>query len=1085
MRSLKNNVLVLSLVIFLVLSVLFLFSKEVSANVIILEPVNYSIQELNYTNIIINTSIYNVSNVTFYYKTNSSYSLIGYNSTQGLSEYNIYNISWNITERLDDLYTIKVNVSNSSIWNASYIRIYIDKMYPNITYINFSNSNLENRRIFENNSEIDLQIILNETNNTVNSVIASTNQLINNSFSWNSTLNKWILRFNITGNLDKNNLTIFLKDVSNKTTIRKYSYYIDLEYPSSSMKFYSLSAYDPFRVNYKGISNLLWADKTKDIIAYNSTDDINITYSELYLDDVLINSSYSEEKFNFFNNTINPIVGKHNITIIANDIFNKTKKNTTFVYWWFGSSDSNTSIVNWENYSNQENQEIDTVHLTMKLFDMYDYTNISNRNTCYSITCGILFKNDNNYSVEYLDLVSDATKRTLLEINFNKTPYIHINNLTQNARDIIENIEYYHSTNVSEIIIVNESNSKTKFIEDNDIYFGRITFPVNFSNSTQFDNILYYKENISNYKTITRDNFCRNDILTEYFNKSSTEPCYLVENGNTIIYVPNQGIVSINKDNYPPRINRTFPIEEHNNSIDLKIEFETSEDAICNLTLYNETIQFNISNIDLTGQDNYSQYFFYDFEDTYFKDDIYNLTIKCKDSKNNVRISEQNITVEDIVSPEIDIITPTAITYTTTSANTYNISIEIETNELCNISYSINSMTYTKIAENSLTAQTSTYKATGTYTLSIYAKDISGNTNTKTVTFSVNAQISQSTSSESTTSVSSSGIVIQANTTSNSKIDVQQWYNLKQDIKTEMMMDNIYFDLTKISFIPKKNISNLKLEVELKEEYPIKIPDNKKVVYQYYSIKELYGSSKIVNPEIIFRVKKSWIKENNVEKIILSRYHDSWSEIIPVKLGEDSVYETYRAISPGFSYFVITGIPYEPVIEKPTIIRNTTIIPNNNNNSLDIKIENRTDDLSKNNVKNKTNYSSIIFSILIVIGIMGSLLLLLNTITLPILKYSDLTTDEKKRLREFISAKLSTGESMRKIESELIEVGWSQDVISKIMMTVDIPVVKEKELEDFIEKMMKLRNITKDDLKKSLLKVGWQEEIVEKLLRKY
>jgi PGF-pre-PGF domain-containing protein len=70
------------------------------------------------------------------------------------------------------------------------------------------------------------------------------------------------------------------------------------------------------------------------------------------------------------------------------------------------------------------------------------------------------------------------------------------------------------------------------------------------------------------------------------------------------------------------------------------------------------------------------------------------------------------------------------------------------------------------------------------------------------------------------------------------------------------------------------------------------------------------NSRNIANPTINFKVQKSWIKENNMDKstIRLNRYCDgNWNPLATIRIGDDADYLYFEAETPGFSPFAITG----------------------------------------------------------------------------------------------------------------------------------------------------------------------------------
>ena len=89
-----------------------------------------------------------------------------------------------------------------------------------------------------------------------------------------------------------------------------------------------------------------------------------------------------------------------------------------------------------------------------------------------------------------------------------------------------------------------------------------------------------------------------------------------------------------------------------------------------------------------------------------------------------------------------------------------------------------------------------------------------------------------------------------------------------------------------------------------------------------------YGDSdNILNAAVDFKVEKSWMQENNIDKssIVLYKYNDKkkeWIELIPTITGEDDKFVYFTAKVPGYSSFLIAGkdaktqLTEEPVNES-------------------------------------------------------------------------------------------------------------------------------------------------------------------------
>ncbi|WP_255335766.1 NosD domain-containing protein [Methanosarcina sp. KYL-1] len=104
------------------------------------------------------------------------------------------------------------------------------------------------------------------------------------------------------------------------------------------------------------------------------------------------------------------------------------------------------------------------------------------------------------------------------------------------------------------------------------------------------------------------------------------------------------------------------------------------------------------------------------------------------------------------------------------------------------------------------------------------------------------------------------------------------------------------------------------------------------IILRYMNINvgnERFESSENLNRGVItFKVPKSWIKENNIDEstIGLNRFHDGeWNRLPSEKTGEDEEFVYFRAETPGFSLYSITGDQLKSeVIDPETKIEETS-----------------------------------------------------------------------------------------------------------------------------------------------------------------
>jgi len=85
-------------------------------------------------------------------------------------------------------------------------------------------------------------------------------------------------------------------------------------------------------------------------------------------------------------------------------------------------------------------------------------------------------------------------------------------------------------------------------------------------------------------------------------------------------------------------------------------------------------------------------------------------------------------------------------------------------------------------------------------------------------------------------------------------------------------------------------------------------------VYKYFNVwvgnSGFASSTNIDNPVICFKVLKSWVQDNNIDKnsIALNRYSNkTWEQLPATQLKEDSKYLYFTADVSGYSFFAITG----------------------------------------------------------------------------------------------------------------------------------------------------------------------------------
>lgn len=116
-------------------------------------------------------------------------------------------------------------------------------------------------------------------------------------------------------------------------------------------------------------------------------------------------------------------------------------------------------------------------------------------------------------------------------------------------------------------------------------------------------------------------------------------------------------------------------------------------------------------------------------------------------------------------------------------------------------------------------------------------------------------------------------------------------------------------DVSMVTMKADKNVSNVELKVERVERTP-DIPAPSGIPYAYLDIKMENAVGAKIEGRVEFRVAKSWIADNNIDKATVTLHRcdrGEWKALHTYKTGEDNATVYFEAETPGFSMFVITG----------------------------------------------------------------------------------------------------------------------------------------------------------------------------------
>lgn len=133
--------------------------------------------------------------------------------------------------------------------------------------------------------------------------------------------------------------------------------------------------------------------------------------------------------------------------------------------------------------------------------------------------------------------------------------------------------------------------------------------------------------------------------------------------------------------------------------------------------------------------------------------------------------------------------------------------------------------------------------------------------------------------------------------------------------QVEFTFDEPGCSVTSISFVSGTNAGTVTGRVETLSSLPKTVPEGPEgLVFQYINVvigSRFFGESSTFEGAVIdFKVPRTWIEENNIdeESIFLNHFHDNtWTPLSTKKTGEDNGSLYFRAETPGFSCYSITG----------------------------------------------------------------------------------------------------------------------------------------------------------------------------------
>ena len=126
--------------------------------------------------------------------------------------------------------------------------------------------------------------------------------------------------------------------------------------------------------------------------------------------------------------------------------------------------------------------------------------------------------------------------------------------------------------------------------------------------------------------------------------------------------------------------------------------------------------------------------------------------------------------------------------------------------------------------------------------------------------------------------------------------------------------ENFGIPVRKVVLVPTTSQASALVAIRWLTEKPAELPCPPGVTFAYL---ELSTDASIDNATIEFTVPRSWLIQNSVGENTVDLYHYSnneWRKLPTAKVGENSAYIFYSAVSPGLSTFAISGQQVSPVL---------------------------------------------------------------------------------------------------------------------------------------------------------------------------
>ncbi|MBU0757598.1 MAG: PGF-pre-PGF domain-containing protein [Nanoarchaeota archaeon] len=768
--------------------------------------------------------------------------------------------------------------------------------------------------------------------------------------------------------------------------------------------------------------------------------DFNYSVNDSFIDRAWYQLDYSTTK-NFLDPALNTTSisfdhpGQHIIILYANDSAGNINSTSTTFY-----SNAAINLTKWKEDMQNSNPEISN----------------------------ILISNSTGQADELADPDQDFTillqltdvNATIVNFSGSIARWNYVFNITDASSDFESQVDSSIATLPVDFAYLQNF---SWFYSSENTYHGIVRLPKNIS---QYDSIYYCPDHdLSNCYIVT-------SVCTGLSDSDST-PCYNNSIDYIDVFVPHFSGVFGDNDTVAPTISISSPVasEVLSNGYDNYLTLTVNENSFC---YYKFSTDPSYTIFSASAGTSFQKRF--NSENDAWVDASHTFNILCNDTYGNSNTDSVSFTVNDTTAPTI-----TSSSFYEESASA---EIDITTNEPTQCRYNQSNVAFslmTAYVQNAsyIFVHSDTVDTEGMHY--IKCQDMGGNE----VATSMDIDFTSTTNLRNDDDEGNTGGAGGDSETAGPSSITRLWQSMPTGTQT-MTISSEELIITKLTFSVLEDITKtVSITVSQVISLSSSMPELDNLLYKYARITTgNLPDSIIENVKIRFKVKDSWIKENNIDisSIKLNRYTGKW-DLLPTSLTDtDSKYFYFEATSPGFSYFGVNAKAKPtspastpaaqndtnpvPVMDSGPQITGSTVT---NQTSIDKK------DLIEKIIENPLNYLWPVFTLLIIF-ILVIFLIYQN-------RFSVVTDSDLVGLRKYVQTCESEGIEFEKIKDTLVNAGWKESLVELVLHDVHMPHDEIEKLEFYISYATN-KGIKPEEIKENLLGVGWQHDIVDELIKK-